>query len=263
MKLKFVKMAAQAFENFKECPRIQNIRDRLKNERYVMIFDVDGCLYTETAEIKDAERTYCEQMMKTFPDPKVDGYSKDDPDMLKKLKKSYNTTKKGLNVVFGLNFEEIKNFDFKEVYKYLKRDVILKKYIDSFNCLKFCFTNGFKEKAEPILMKLGLEGCFEIVFCSNDTEDSFIQKPARESFQFIEDFLEISPDQIQIYFFDDNKYNIMEAKRSGWTTFHVNDEYPIKRHLNEIVFDVNNNRLNSNMKIGNLKLSQNPLIKLD
>lgn len=231
MRLDFIKMAPKAFEIFGGCIQIKDIREKLKREKRVLMFDIDGCLYNNSAEIKNAEKVYIERKINNLPEPKIENYCKDDPYLLMKLKKRYNTTKKGLNEVFGLDFEMIKDFDFKEVYKYLKKDLVLKDCIDSFACPKFCFTNGFREKIEPILTTLGLKSCFEIVFCSNDEGNVFIQKPSRDAFKFIEDFLEISPDHIQIYFFDDNEDNIAEASRRGWNAFHVTEMNPLKKHL--------------------------------
>ncbi|EEQ81802.1 hypothetical protein NCER_101613 [Vairimorpha ceranae BRL01] len=111
-------------------------------------------------------------------------------------------------------------FDYK---KYISKDELLKKTLDSLSCRKWCFTNGLKCRAEAILQCLGIEECFEGIICIDDNEMGTRGKPFDFAYNFVESLFKITKKD-KIYFFDDNKNNVEKGNTFNWNTFLIDEK---------------------------------------
>ncbi|KAK6090004.1 hypothetical protein P3W45_001050 [Vairimorpha bombi] len=104
---------------------------------------------------------------------------------------------------------------------------------------KYCFTNGMKCRAEPILDVMGLTDVFEGVICMDDRSvDNFVLgKPKEEAYDFVEKLLNIK-DRSKVYFFDDACINIEEGLRRGWNSYLVKKEDDIVEMVSRILVEI-------------------------
>ncbi|ELA41842.1 uncharacterized protein VICG_01194, partial [Vittaforma corneae ATCC 50505] len=205
----------------------------IDHEESIMIFDVDYCLY-ENAELRAAESAFINtRERELFGDSEM---------TFKQLKKKHGSMKIGLMKDYGMTIEQIKQNDFMDTCKFLKPDDELKGLLESIPLKKYCLTNGFGEKIKSILEALGINECFEKIYCSNDEniEEDWILKPKESAFKFLMNDLGIDPGkviskQFKIYYFDDLLENVMAAKELGWDARKVTKESAIHDALRKFI----------------------------
>lgn len=188
---------------------------------YVMVFDIDYCLYGDpTGEIRDLESTH---RLKRCSGKDVN---------FKALKSNYKSTRKGLFEEVKMSLEQIKDMEFTTIDEYLIPDFELRKKLESFSCRKFCFSNGYVQKADRILRKLGIRDCIDLVFIPDDEDTThWIQKPFEDAFRIVQKHL---PENIKVYFFDDQSENLKVAQEKfGWIPIQISEKYTIHDALAE------------------------------
>ncbi|KAM0680244.1 hypothetical protein GINT2_001629 [Glugoides intestinalis] len=188
---------------------------------YMMIFDIDYCLYGDpTGKIRELESSH-----------RLKGCGGKDVNF-KALKSNYKSTRKGLFEEEKMSLKQIKDMEFTSIDEYLIPDIELRKKLEAIPCRKFCFSNGYEQKANRILRKLGISGFIDLVFIPDD-EDTvhWIQKPFEDAFQIVQKYI---PSNIKVYFFDDQVENLKVAQENfGWIPIQISEKYTINDALAE------------------------------
>lgn len=112
--------------------------------------------------------------------------------------------------------------------------------IDLLKCINYkmyCFTNGYHSNVINTLGKLNILHFFEYVIHPDyDGGIDVIIKPSHDAFAFVEEYLQVDPKNI--YFFDDNKYNVKTALERGWNAYIV-DADNLTKTLKEVIKKLN------------------------
>lgn len=227
MRATFIEMSLRALGNSKQFLR----EEKFTADDTIMIFDIDYCLY-QNSEMHKVEKDFVTRRLKTL---RIDYNSKS----WKSYVVSLGSSKHALYRQFGFLHEKIsREYDFQSVEDFLSPQPDLKKLLKSIKCKKFCFTNGYKIKAEKILKRLDILDCFIAVFCADSKDYEFILKPSDKAYEFVEQFLDISgTNKPKIIFFDDSKSNCTEALKFNWTPIHVQESMPIEDCLRKYILN--------------------------
>lgn len=205
--------------------------EQIASNDTIMIFDIDYCLY-QNPDMYDAEKRF---NIETMGNLGIDYESSS----WKEYVKSCGSSKRALHEQFRFTLEKIsKEYDFQDVEPYLKPNPYLKRLLKIIKCKKFCFTNGFRTKAEKILRCLDLLDCFVSVFCAGTDKYDFVLKPADKAYEKVEELLGItSENRPKIIFFDDSESNCKAAIRHGWIAILVQAPKKIEDYLWDYIVD--------------------------
>lgn len=201
-----------------------NFKKNLHSVKYVLVFDIDYCLYNNE-ECKKAENLANGNLEKSLIQEWIQNKSKAKSLSISELKSKYGSSREGIHKFYGKDMEFIIKNDFNEVEKFIGKNTELIKELESIPYEKHCFTNAFPLKAKKILQKLEVEHCFKSVFCSIDDfkkHNVWITKPKPDAYRFVQSQLKLENDT-QIVFFDDRDDNIKTARSDEfkWIAYHV------------------------------------------
>lgn len=218
-----------------------------KSADYVMVFDIDLCLFTH-ALAKRAEADHHVKLEKKLFD---EYYLKNPsgtalpPKTMKQLFEEYGSYTEGLLSFYGKDDVWSRENCWYDIEEHIERDGELIKALNELPFEKYCFTNGFEKRARRILQKLGIEDFFITVFCVNDElekDDKMrIRKPNPESYKFVQPKVK-RYENTKIIFFDDLEENLEMARSFGWITYHITPENDIYARLKQFKQEHNSPR---------------------
>lgn len=224
MRATFIEMSLRALGN-----GIQSVEEKFTADDTIMMFDIDYCLY-QSSNMCKTERKFVKDRLRNLG---IDHSSQSWRDYVVSL----GSSKRALYSRFGFSHEKIsKEYDFQHVEGFLSSNPELRKLLKGIRCKKFCFTNGYKIKAEKILKRLDILDCFVAVFCADSKDYEFILKPSDKAYEFVEQFLGISDaNKPKIIFFDDSKSNCEAARKFDWVSIHVQENTTIEEYLRRYI----------------------------
>ena len=160
---------------------------------------------------------------------------------LKKAKKlqtnyfhKYNTSLNGLMIHHNIKPEEFLKYVHDIDLSFMKKDLILRKELESLNLKKFIFTNGSKDHANNITTHLGINDLFDGLFDIADSE--FSPKPTAKAFDLMVKKFNINPKET-LYIEDIAKNLSIGKERGAITAWLINDEYWGKKESNKDFID--------------------------
>lgn len=209
-----------------------------KPKNFILVFDIDYCLYTsesclkaENEHIRILEEALFNEWNNNPENNKVS------PKSIKELKREFGSIIEGISSFYKKDMDYFIKQGFYDAYEYVERDEELIKTLRELPFDKYCFTNGFQKRADPILKKMAIKKFFKGVFCPDEKvfrNQSRIAKPKIESYRFVEYYLK--PDKnTRIVFFDDAEENIKiaESEEFQWICYLVTPETNIHSRIKE------------------------------
>ncbi|EEQ81513.1 hypothetical protein NCER_102029 [Vairimorpha ceranae BRL01] len=201
------------------------------NSNYIFLFDIDDTLYKASEEMHNLEMEKWYSAYKHF---KLEVPCALDFNTLLDSKPLYSEA-----FYYHFNktpYEVEKVKGFLDYSKFVKRNEDLKLCLKNIKHRKWCFTNGMKCRAEPILKCLDLLDTFEGVICMDNKCPSnlVLGKPYKQVYYFVEELLKIQ-DKSKVYFFDDSIVNINIGKKMGWNSFLIEKKDNIINVLNDVM----------------------------
>ncbi|WUR04850.1 putative haloacid dehalogenase-like hydrolase [Vairimorpha necatrix] len=203
------------------------------NDDYIFLFDIDDTLYKRSEKMKMVEKQKFKEAYNHFklqkPDvPEWEKFLDEKILYAESFRIHFNKT--------CLEVEKIRACDYK---KFITEDKELKNYLKNFQYRSWCFTNGLRCRAEPILEGLNLSDVFEGVICMDDnfSSGSVRGKPQEEMYKFVEDLLKIK-NKNKVFFFDDSLDNIETGRKMGWNCYLIDKEDNLLDKLKIIVSEI-------------------------
>ncbi|KAG0434303.1 hypothetical protein DMUE_5233 [Dictyocoela muelleri] len=179
-------------------------------QKPLLVFDIDGTLY---------ERSY--NFGRYWIDTLKLAFSKFNKKFVKEqfieYSRLYSAGVKGYFIDKTMTYSEYKMFIDLVPFSIFKPNDELRKYLNSLNLEKWCFTNACETHAERVLKNLGLEDLFNVVVHCDYQNFIPIHKPMIDSYEFVS---KVSGTN-DIIFFDDMLINVENARKNGWLAYHV------------------------------------------
>lgn len=206
---------------------------------YVFIFDIDDTLYKASEEMVNVE---IEKWKKAY-NYYLSNKKEDDKNVIPPFSdiiKCNPLLSESFFKYFGKHPIEVELYKgIVDYYLYVKKDDKLINLLKDLPYRKFCFTNGMKCRAEPILDLMELTDIFEGVIRMDDKSinNSVMGKPKEEAYDFVEKLLNIK-DKNKVFFFDDASMNIEEGTRRGWNSYLVKKNDDIVEMVNKIIKEI-------------------------
>ncbi|EPR78580.1 Pyrimidine 5'-nucleotidase [Spraguea lophii 42_110] len=204
------------------------------NTEKVFVFDVDETLYSFDCKMQD--------LLAILPVECIRNKKilQNTDDIYTEYSKKYGIALRGYIADKLITPDEyidaIAKIDYK---KELQGEISLRDHLDKIPYNKICFSNSVDTHVKSTLKFLNLDGCFDYVVCANIYSDEIICKPMEESYTQVEKLIGIE-NRKNIIFFDDMLKNIEQARKRGWTTYHVQKENILKDILSEIIQEKEN-----------------------
>ena len=191
----------------KELKKIKNI-----------LFDLDGVLY------QDLEAVFGQvsKKMTKYISDKLDLDLKKAKELQKNYFHKYNTSLNGLMIHHNIKPEEFLKYVHDIDLSFMKKDLILRKELESLKLKKFIFTNGSKEHANNITKHLGINDLFNGLFDIVDAQ--FSPKPTAKAFDLMVKKFKIDPCET-LYIEDIAKNLSIGKERGAITAWLINNEY--------------------------------------
>ncbi len=203
----------------KELKKIKNI-----------LFDLDGVLY------QDLEAVFGQvsKKMTKYISDKLDLDLKKAKELQKNYFHKYNTSLNGLMIHHNIKPEEFLKYVHDIDLSFMKKDLILRKELESLNLKKFIFTNGSKEHANNITKHLGINDLFNGLFDIVDAQ--FSPKPTAKAFDLMVKKFKIDP--CETLYIEDIAKNLSIGKERGTiTAWLINNEYWGKKESDKEFID--------------------------
>ena len=180
----------------KELKKIKNI-----------LFDLDGVLY------QDLEAVFGQvsKKMTKYISDKLDLDLKKAKELQKNYFHKYNTSLNGLMIHHNIKPEEFLKYVHDIDLSFMKKDLILRKELESLKLKKFIFTNGSKEHANNITKHLGINDLFNGLFDIVDAQ--FSPKPTAKAFDLMVKKFKIDP--CETLYIEDIAKNLSIGKERG------------------------------------------------
>ncbi len=148
------------------------------------------------------------------------------PSEAKALQKQFfhhhGTTLRGLMDVHGVEPQGFLDYVHDIDMSALQPDLKLARALDSLKGRKILFTNGDAPYAGRVLLRLGLDRCFDGIHCIMASK--LQPKPRQAAYDSLVTHLNISPPSS--IFFEDMAINLQPAKAMGMTTVWVANDSP-------------------------------------
>ena len=201
----------------------------LKNIKNIL-FDLDGVLY------QDLEAVFGQvsKKMTKYISDKLDLDLKKAKELQKNYFHKYNTSLNGLMIHHNIKPEEFLKYVHDIDLSFMKKDLILRKELESLKLKKFIFTNGSKEHAKNITKHLGINDLFDGLFDIVDAE--FSPKPTAKAFDLMIKKFKINPKET-LYIEDIAKNLSIGKERGTITAWLINDEYWGKKESDKEFID--------------------------
>ena len=203
----------------KELKKIKNI-----------LFDLDGVLY------QDLEAVFGQvsKKMTKYISDKLDLDLKKAKELQKNYFHKYNTSLNGLMIHHNIKPEEFLKYVHDIDLSFMKKDLILRKELESLKLKKFIFTNGSKEHANNITKHLGINDLFNGLFDIVDAQ--FSPKPTAKAFDLMVKKFKIDP--YETLYIEDIAKNLSIGKERGTiTAWLINNEYWGKKESDKEFID--------------------------
>ncbi len=203
----------------KELKKIKNI-----------LFDLDGVLY------QDLEAVFGQvsKKMTKYISDKLDLDLKKAKELQKNYFHKYNTSLNGLMIHHNIKPEEFLKYVHDIDLSFMKKDLILRKELESLKLKKFIFTNGSKEHANNITKHLGINDLFNGLFDIVDAQ--FSPKPTAKAFDLMVKKFKIDP--CETLYIEDIAKNLSIGKERGTiTAWLINNEYWGKKESDKEFID--------------------------
>ena len=203
----------------KELKKIKNI-----------LFDLDGVLY------QDLEAVFGQvsKKMTKYISDKLDLDLKKAKELQTNYFHKYNTSLNGLMIHHNIKPEEFLKYVHDIDLSFMKKDLILRKELESLKLKKFIFTNGSKEHANNITKHLGINDLFNGLFDIVDAQ--FSPKPTAKAFDLMVKKFKIDP--CETLYIEDIAKNLSIGKERGTiTAWLINNEYWGKKESDKEFID--------------------------
>ena len=203
----------------KELKKIKNI-----------LFDLDGVLY------QDLEAVFGQvsKKMTKYISDKLDLDLKKAKELQTNYFHKYNTSLNGLMIHHNIKPEEFLKYVHDIDLSFMKKDLILRKELESLKLKKFIFTNGSKEHANNITKHLGINDLFNGLFDIVDAQ--FSPKPTAKAFDLMVKKFKIDPCET-LYIEDIAKNLSIGKERGAITAWLINNEYWGKKESDKEFID--------------------------
>ena len=158
----------------------------LKNIKNIL-FDCDGVLYS------DLEGVFGQvsKKMTQYISNKLGLDLKKAKELQTNYFHKYNTSLNGLMIHHKIQPEDFLKYVHDIDLSFMKKDMTLRKELESLNLKKFIFTNGSKDHAINITTHLGIKDLFDGLFDIVDAE--FSPKPTAKAFDLMIQKFKINP----------------------------------------------------------------------
>jgi len=201
----------------------------LKNIKNIL-FDLDGVLY------QDLEAVFGQvsKKMTKYISNKLGLDLKKARELQTNYFHKYNTSLNGLMIHHNIKPEEFLKYVHDIDLSFMKKDLILRKELESLNLKKFIFTNGSKEHANNITAHLGVNDLFDGLFDIVDAQ--FSPKPTAKAFDLMVKKFKINPSET-LYIEDIAKNLSIGKERGTITAWLINNEYWGKKESDKEFID--------------------------
>ena len=201
----------------------------MKNIKNIL-FDCDGVLY------QDLEAVFGQvsKKMTKYISDKLDLDLKKAKELQKNYFHKYNTSLNGLMIHHDIKPSEFLKYVHDIDLSFMKKDLILRKELESLKLKKFIFTNGSKEHANNITKHLGINDLFNGLFDIVDAQ--FSPKPTAKAFDLMVKKFKIDP--CETLYIEDIAKNLSIGKERGTiTAWLINNEYWGKKESDKEFID--------------------------
>ena len=201
----------------------------LKNIKNIL-FDLDGVLY------QDLEAVFGQvsKKMTEYISIKLNLDLKKAKELQTNYFHKYNTSLNGLMIHHNIKPEEFLKYVHDIDLSFMKKDLILRKELESLKLKKFIFTNGSKEHANNITKHLGINDLFNGLFDIVDAQ--FSPKPTAKAFDLMVKKFKIDPCET-LYIEDIAKNLSIGKERGAITAWLINNEYWGKKESDKEFID--------------------------
>ena len=195
-----------------------------------IVFDLDGVLY------KDLEAVFGQvsKKMTKYISNKLGLDLKKAKELQTNYFHKYNTSLNGLMIHHKIQPEDFLKYVHDIDLSFMKKDMTLRKELESLNLKKFIFTNGSKDHAINITTHLGIKDLFDGLFDIVDAE--FSPKPTAKAFDLMIQKFKINPKET-LYIEDIAKNLSIGKERGAITAWLINDEYWGKKESDKEFID--------------------------
>jgi|TARA_B100000700_G_scaffold237989_1_gene264383 putative hydrolase of the HAD superfamily len=202
---------------------------KFKNIKNI-VFDLDGVLY------KDLEAVFGQvsKKMTKYISNKLGLDLKKAKELQTNYFHKYNTSLNGLMIHHKIQPEDFLKYVHDIDLSFMKKDMTLRKELESLNLKKFIFTNGSKDHAINITTHLGIKDLFDGLFDIVDAE--FSPKPTAKAFDLMIQKFKINPKET-LYIEDIAKNLSIGKERGAITAWLINDEYWGKKESDKEFID--------------------------
>jgi len=203
--------------------------NKFKNIKNI-VFDLDGVLY------KDLEAVFGQvsKKMTKYISNKLGLDLKKAKELQTNYFHKYNTSLNGLMIHHKIQPEDFLKYVHDIDLSFMKKDMTLRKELESLNLKKFIFTNGSKDHAINITTHLGIKDLFDGLFDIVDAE--FSPKPTAKAFDLMIQKFKINPKET-LYIEDIAKNLSIGKERGAITAWLINDEYWGKKESDKEFID--------------------------
>jgi len=201
----------------------------LKNIKNIL-FDLDGVLYQNL----EAVFGQVSKKMTKYISNKLGLDLKKARELQTNYFHKYNTSLNGLMIHHNIKPEEFLKYVHDIDLSFMKKDLILRKELESLNLKKFIFTNGSKEHANNITTHLGVNDLFDGLFDIVDAQ--FSPKPTAKAFDLMVKKFKINPSET-LYIEDIAKNLSIGKERGTITAWLINNEYWGKKESDKEFID--------------------------
>lgn len=197
----------------------------------LVLFDLDDTLYSRdlgvVARIDRRINRYLEERMGIAP-AEVDA-------LRRRYWTEHGTTLRGLMIHHRVDaadyLEYVHDVDLSDV---LVADPPLREMLDRLACTKAVFTNSSRAHARSVLRILGVDGCFDAVFCLEDA--GYVPKPAPDAYAAVLRRLGAAAGDCALV--DDTRSNLLPAKALGMRTVWVAEPRPPEAGIDHVIAEV-------------------------
>ena len=201
----------------------------LKNIKNIL-FDLDGVLYQNL----EAVFGQVSKKMTKYISNKLGLDLKKARELQTNYFHKYNTSLNGLMIHHNIKPEEFLKYVHDIDLSFMKKDLILRKELESLKLKKFIFTNGSKEHANNITKHLGINDLFNGLFDIVDAQ--FSPKPTAKAFDLMVKKFKIDP--CETLYIEDIAKNLSIGKERGTiTAWLINNEYWGKKESDKEFID--------------------------
>ena len=141
------------------------------------------------------------------------------------------------NFIFDLDYtlystNDVDETSYSKFYNSFKRKPFLNKLLGTLKGNKYIFSNGNKEHVDQVIKKMRMKSVFKGTANSDEYKNS---KPYLDAYKYVIKKFKFDFNK-PTYFFEDTLENLKTAKKFGWITILISDNFDKKYNYVDYIF---------------------------